>query len=330
MARRLFQYDPLISYKFIPSLKARIEHEDGGYLLKTNQLGFRSDHEFHKQKDPSLKRILLFGDSFTAGDGVSNGKRYSDFLEQMLPNTEIYNFGLPGTSTDQHYLIWKKYAPDIEYDLVVIGLQIHNINRIVARYRRYLNRQGETILLSKPYFTLDNEDEIRLQNMPVSNKKIPIYDLDPFQLKYVETIGSLPRLKKLIKKLGPKTVDNFQKILRFQPLKAYNKKTNPSWLLMKAILNQWAIESKKSILICPIPLYQYIEGISSPKNYQERFESLQNSPHTLIHDPLKDLMSYSQSERREFRFKVDQHFTSKGHMALAKSLLTSIKPILYS
>ena len=43
-------------------------------------------------------RVLVFGDSFTAGDGVSNGSRYSDVLETLLPPpTEVHNFGLPGS-----------------------------------------------------------------------------------------------------------------------------------------------------------------------------------------------------------------------------------------
>ena len=41
------------------------------------------------------------GDSFTAADGVSNRQRYSDLLEARLPGIEVYNFGLPGTGTDQ-------------------------------------------------------------------------------------------------------------------------------------------------------------------------------------------------------------------------------------
>ena len=328
MARRLFQYDPLISYRFIPCLKARVDHESGGYLFKTNTLGFRSKHEFNKCKEPNQKRVLIFGDSFTAGDGVSDGKRYSDILENMLPNTEIFNFGMPGTGTDQHYLIWKNFAMDIEHDLVIIGLQVHNINRIIARYRKYLNKEGNTILLAKPYFELDSYGRIQLRNVPVPPEKLSIESLNSDQLEYIERTGRMIWLRSLIKKFGPSAKDFAQRLVRFQPLEAYNTRLNPAWLLMEAILQKWVSEIEKPVIICPIPLYQYIEQISSPNHYQERFRSIERIPKIFIHDPLQDFLQFPYNIRREFRFKVDQHFTPSGHKVLAESLLKSIKPLL--
>src|SRR3982751_5118059 len=101
MEIQLFRYHPIIGYTFIPNLKTRIEHEGGGYLLRTNSTGFRSEREFRKKKDAAKFRVLLFGDSFTAADGVSNRNRYSDILEALVPDVEVYNFALPGTGTDQ-------------------------------------------------------------------------------------------------------------------------------------------------------------------------------------------------------------------------------------
>src|SRR5215470_562680 len=97
MSRNVFQYHPLFGYTFIPGIKARIDHEAGGYLLQTNDAGFRCQRSVQAGKPPGAFRILVFGDSFTAGDGVSNRDRYSDVLETLLPDTEVYNFGLSGT-----------------------------------------------------------------------------------------------------------------------------------------------------------------------------------------------------------------------------------------
>ena len=107
MARQLFEYHPIIGYRFIPGLKVRIPHESGGYLVRVNETGFRSNHEFTKEKQKNISRVILFGDSYTAGEGVSNEFRYSDVLEKNLANTEVYNFGLPGSGTDQQYLIYQ-------------------------------------------------------------------------------------------------------------------------------------------------------------------------------------------------------------------------------
>src|SRR5687768_10383686 len=101
MERQLFVPDDAIGYRFVPGLRTRVEHEGGGYLVRTNQAGFRSEREFVPAKQPGTSRILLFGDSFTAGDGVSNPKRYGDQLELIVPDVEVFNFGLSGSGTDQ-------------------------------------------------------------------------------------------------------------------------------------------------------------------------------------------------------------------------------------
>jgi len=83
MPRNISEYNPSIGYRYILKMKARIEHECGGFLLKTNNLGFRCNHE-------DTFRVLLLGDSFTAGFGVSNKYRFGDILESFFPKMQIH------------------------------------------------------------------------------------------------------------------------------------------------------------------------------------------------------------------------------------------------
>src|SRR5215213_222620 len=69
ISRALMRYDPRFGYTYMPGLKSRVPGPDGGYLIHTNQLGFRSEREFAERPTPSAVRALLFGDSQTAGDG---------------------------------------------------------------------------------------------------------------------------------------------------------------------------------------------------------------------------------------------------------------------
>jgi carbamoyltransferase len=140
MNRIQFEYHPIVGYKFIADLRSRIQHEGGGYFVKTNNLGFRSDTNFQEGK-AGKKRILVFGDSFTAGDGVSNKFRYTDLLEKDC-DCEVYNFGLPGSGTDQQYLLYKEYAPKFDHDLLIISVLVENIRRVNAQYRYYLGAEG--------------------------------------------------------------------------------------------------------------------------------------------------------------------------------------------
>ena len=53
--RQIFEYNDVLGYRFIPNVKVRIQHESGGYLLQTNNCGFRCKHNFLASK----KTILI-------------------------------------------------------------------------------------------------------------------------------------------------------------------------------------------------------------------------------------------------------------------------------
>ena len=92
------RHDPRFGYTYMPSVKLRVPTPTGGYLVCTNTAGFRSEREFVSSKPPNRLRVLLYGDSQTAGDGVSDKLRFSDLLESEIPDLEVYNYGVSGTS----------------------------------------------------------------------------------------------------------------------------------------------------------------------------------------------------------------------------------------
>ena len=57
--RQIFSYNENIGHQFVPNLNARIINEKGGYYVRTNSSGFRSDIEFKKEKN-NKPRILFF------------------------------------------------------------------------------------------------------------------------------------------------------------------------------------------------------------------------------------------------------------------------------
>ncbi len=92
----------------------------------TNSLGFR-DREIRKKKN-NTHRILVVGDSFTFGHGISsNDKTYPRQLEKYiqdktdttLENVEVYNLGIRGYSPDQEYRYIKNIINSLEPDLVI-------------------------------------------------------------------------------------------------------------------------------------------------------------------------------------------------------------------
>jgi carbamoyltransferase len=323
--RQIFQYHPVVGYTFVPEIRARIPHETGGYLVRANPSGFRCDREFTHARTPGLRRVLLFGDSFTAGDGVSNGQRYADRLEQEVEQLEVYNFGLPGTGTDQQFLAYREFAGGIEHDLLIIAVLVENIRRIMAAYREYQDEQGNPVLFAKPYYVLER-DELVLRNFPPKKDPIPKTEFDKDAGEHIDQGGRFLGLRKLVRRAGLQELA--QKVTRYQPVPEYNSPDDPAWRLMRRILEQWIGSHPQPVLLVPLPLYQYVEGTSSPDAYRARFRELAADTGCALHDPLDDLLKYSAEERRGFRFEKDVHPTPAGHAAIAKSLAVPVRRLL--
>jgi carbamoyltransferase len=327
MWRSVTQHHPRIGYTFIPGIKARVmlPNENIGYLVRVNEQGFRCEHDFVRERREGCARVLLFGDSFTAGDGVSNTQRYGDRLEQLVTNTEVYNFGLPGTGTDQQYLAYQEYASDIEHDLLILGVTVENIGRVASRFRPYIDEHGETVIYAKPYFELE-AGTLTLRNVPVAKEPISKDDVSEAEMKHVDWGLPFASVRKLARTLGVR--DLAQKVSRFQPVPDYRSPDNPKWLVMRAILEEWISRSNVPVILMPIPLFPFVEGSSDPSQYQARFRELAAATRCTLHDPLTDLQKFSTAERRRFRFEKDVHLTAAGHAALAESLAPVVARVM--
>lgn len=322
--RQLFEYHPAIAYRFIPGLQVRVPHESGGYLVRTNQTGFRCEREFVPEKTPGKKRVLVFGDSFTAGDGVSNPKRYTDVLERLVPDLEVYNFGLSGSGTDQQYLIWREWARPLAADLVILMVAVENIRRVNSRSRLFIDDKGEERIYAKPYFELEG-GTLRLEGVPVPRDPLPPEVVEHDQAGVAKT-GRFEALRVLVNKMGLR--DLAQKVTGYQPLPEFDDPTSKDWILMKAVLLEWIRQVPQPVLLVPFPVLQYVERTANPDNCLTRFREAAADAGCHLHDMLPDLHAYSPEERRALRFPVDIHPSPAGHEAVAKSLAPVVQRLL--
>lgn len=323
--RQIFEYHPRIGLRYIPGIKARIPHESGGYLVRTNQAGFRCDRELDSPRAQGKRRALLFGDSFTAGNGVSNGRRFGDHLESLVPDLEVFNFGLPGTGTDQQYLAFDEIGRTVDYDLLIIAVQVDNIRRNAARYKQFLNERGLPGVFAKPYFEI-HDGQLVLAGVPVRRDEVPEEELPPAQRTLIDRGGRFQALRNAANAMGIK--DLVQRLTHYQPLPEYDDPSNPAWVLTRMIIEHWIRGAGKPALVIPVPLYMYVEETSDPSGYQARFRELAESTGCVVHDPLPDLLAYPASERRTFRPPVDFHPSPAGHQALGRSLAPVVERLL--
>ncbi len=324
--RQQFQYHPRVGYHFVPGLKARIPREGGGgYLVATNAQGFRCEHDFTPTRAAGSRRILLFGDSFTAGDGVANAQRYGDIVETMVEDLEVYNFGIPGTGPDQHWLAYQTFATALDSDLLVIAVLVENVRRVAARFRYYKDDLGRRVCYAKPYFLLGPEGP-ELHNVPAPREPIDEASLPLEDRDAIDRVGRFPRLNQLLMKTG--TVGLAHRITGHSSYPQYDHPDDPDWRLMSRVLAEWIRSHPGPVLMTPLPLYYHIEEIQDPAPYQARFRELAEEVGCHFHDPLPDLLTHSMDERKRFRFGVDVHYTPKGHSALASSLAPVVRNLL--
>jgi hypothetical protein len=323
--RRIFRYDPDIGHTYIPGIRARIPHESGGYLIECNQLGFRSSIDFKERKSNGCYRILLFGDSFTAGDGVSNQYRYSDLLASRLGRScEVYNFGLSGSGTDQQFLSYQKFAANMDADLLVLGIYVENIRRNVAHYRPFLDADGIIRYYPKPWYALEPDGSLALHGRPVSRFPIDPSALPLAEQATVDQGGRFHLAREFVRKMGPNWKSILQKISRYQPLNEYGQKASRDWLLMSAIIREWVSSSPTPVVLFPIPVHQYVEETADPGPMRSRFHELATDVGCYLIDPLPDIWLASKEKRRNMRFETDPHLTKFAHRTLADSLSKGI------
>jgi|MDTC01.1.fsa_nt_gb carbamoyltransferase len=339
--RQIFCYNKDIGHLFVPNLNARIMNEKGGYFVKTNSLGFRSNLEFKKKKD-SKPRILFFGDSNTAADGVSNNERFSELLGEYF-GAEVYNFGLSGSGTDQQYLIWKNYAQNMEADLIVLGVLVENIQRNKVAYRESINPfTKKSVLIPKPYFQI-NENKLNLTNYPVPRTNPSSSDIDPHMVQWTipkdqEMIYKAVRLWRKSKITKPIN-DNFSPFLErfrsfliktaYQPYKDYDNPNSKGYFLMKEILSKFInLLHPIPVIILPIPTYHYYVDGAKPI-YKKLFGSFHNPKKNIyVLDLLKEIKRLDYKKRQSLCFEEDKgHFCQFGHQVISNFLKKKISDL---
>jgi carbamoyltransferase len=339
--RMLIRHDARIGHLYVPNLRARIPNERGGYRLVTNSLGFRSSHEFHAGRG-ERPRILLFGDSYAAGDNCSNEERFSDRLGELL-DAEVYNYALSGSGTDQHLLIRRAFAHDVAADLMVLCVQVDSIRRIRATHRPSIERTTRRrVLVPKPYFTLEADGGLALHQVPVPLERPaepraagPQADgrsgdggngRDAAFLRWYRQNAPLQRLRRRM----PRDLARLQSdVYRLSGLEAYPEYRSPqdaSWRLLAALIRQFRREvAPLPVLIVPIPSYHYFLHGAQPV-YQRRFAELEDAGAGVhVVDVTGPLARLPWRQRRALCFRQDSHFSPAGHEHVARLIAGAIR-----
>ena len=158
-------YDKYLGWKLTPNWEGRHKHYDFDVSYSTNSHGFRND--FTAKQGQARLRYAFVGDSFIFSFGVNDNETFIQLLNSPENQANVYlNFGVPGYSTDQEYLLIRKrvlhFSPDVILLVVYLGNDLFD-NELP--YPLQANR-------AKPYYELMS-DELILRNTPVPGKPKP-------------------------------------------------------------------------------------------------------------------------------------------------------------
>lgn len=138
-----------------------------GGAFTINGAGIRSRRVYDRSPPSDTLRIAVFGDSFTAGDDVSDDEVWAHLLERELHDAgiraEVLNFGVGAYGMGQAFMRWRRSGKSFSPDIVMFGLQPENLKRNVNVFRQLHHPSGPPF--SKPRFALI-DDKLQLLNVP--------------------------------------------------------------------------------------------------------------------------------------------------------------------
>jgi len=314
--RTIIRYDANIGHLFVPNILMRQPRSEKPYYVKTNAQGFRADCDFKNKNTTGEKRIAFIGDSFTAGEGVANEKRFSDLIAASF-GAQSYNFALSASGVDQQYLIYKDIASTFDHDVLVLSPHIVDIYRNMQPAR--LSVEGQTglkIMVPKPYFTLEKNELVR-HHFPV-----------PIERKVLDNYVSKTRLfapgqytRKLFHKYVPKRLKEELLKIQFKEHQGYEREDDPRWVLMRRLL-QGIIETAggKPVLLAPLPYHQ----VHKNPDYRERFIKLAAQyPNVFFVDILEAFKKVTNTD--DLYFEIDEHYSEFGHKVIANEIIRILK-----
>ncbi len=340
-AKPYIAHDQRIGYLYVPNSKMTLPVPGGGtYTITINAAGIRSNREYTREKPPGVKqRIIVLGDSFTAGQYVSNEHRFTEHLERRMPGVEVINFGLEGTGTDQQLLIYEHIARHYEHDLVILLPFLQNIRRNVVDARESFDPKTlEKIWLPKPRFRLVGGgpgDKLELTGVPVPDRHLTAAEIghhagsgeDGGGVK-TDSDKSLANRVKFAIRNAPGVHALKQAISRVKPHEPFPEYADPNseaWRLQAAIVRRLhELASPRPLLVVPIFYASYVM-YRKAKNYLDRFRELERARSASegglhVVDVQPHFAKQGEEAVRCFLEPHDSHFSAHGNLVLAEAL----------
>jgi carbamoyltransferase len=316
------EHDPRIGYSYIPNVNQMLPRPGGGsYHFQTNSRGIRSSREYAFTKPSGTTRIILCGDSMSAGQFVSNEQRMSEQLERRVAGLEVINLSLEGSGTDQQLLLYESIGLQYEHDLVILMPFLSNLRRnMVAAREAFDAKTRSKVLRGKPRFDLV-DGLLELRNVPVPKEyPAPIVGAPAVITDTPQTFAS--QLKSRLSAMPGMPV--VKKIAYFlvpwEPFPEFRDANSLEWQLMEAIVRRFKQSAGNRPMVIVPTFYDNYVRYRMARNYWRRFHSLEQVPGVHVIDLLPHFRTLGVEAMRCFQAPHDMHFSTYGHLVVADAL----------
>ncbi len=116
---RTLQYDAELGH--IPRPGIVVEYPPYDAAFSTNALGLRGP-EVRVGRAADRQRIIVLGDSFAWGHGVSTGEAFAEVIDSALPRADVVNLGVPGYDLAKSLVYYERIGRRFQPDLVIASL----------------------------------------------------------------------------------------------------------------------------------------------------------------------------------------------------------------
>jgi hypothetical protein len=296
----VFEHDDELGWKLQANVERPASELEFAITVRTDAMGFRTSGRTDEWRSASY-RVLVAGDSFAFGWGVEGDQTLSVRLRDALAarglQTAVLNAGVPGYSTDQEYLLWRRLEPQVRPDVVVL---LMSANDPPADTASSVAMSGANY--SKPFFHVTN-GELELMGVPVPDKQpLTPSSLEPLKarLRPLATFAVARRFNATVRSpRQPETV----------PTPAIAAEALPVTGAILAAFNRELRAQGGKLLVVLIPSPTVRDALAKICG-DEGIAFLDLGP---AFDGHPDLI-----------FKYDGHWNARGHQAAADAVVTTL------
>ena len=326
-----FEYDKKLIWRLNDGLIAQKHYAMGKvpdkepFTLKFNKSGFRGA-DFSYAKNEDVTRIMVLGDSYTAGLDYPDDEVFTQQFENLLNSEssryEVMNISCPAWGTDQHFLYWINEGIKYKPDYLIIMMAPNDMRE----------------MYNKKIVTLSNNKALNFNKLD----KIPNKELWGW---WLSTRSSFYQF--LQKKVFKTNYGQFERVFWFYPvnygqkdstdwdapifLKEPFKEVNETYALLDEILDeliQSCEQTGTKLLLAKIPTLSEFNGSyeteeHSPGKITNRIKGIAERhqlPFLNLNDSLK-----LEANPLDIFMSWEYHFDKDGHDYTARELYEFFK-----